>query len=97
MRINYPQVLRQAGQIEDLGGELKGVANKINAMMLEIQGTWKGDASLEYLKVCEELRQNMEKTSKSINSVASLIRKVARRIHEEDERRARAARHTLRS
>ncbi|OPY59243.1 MAG: hypothetical protein A4E55_00296 [Pelotomaculum sp. PtaU1.Bin035] len=95
MRINYPQVLRQANQIEDLGGELKDIGKSINVMMQEIPQVWRGEAAQAYLKVCEELQQGINKTSKNIVSVSQQIRRVAKRIHEEDEKNARAAKNLL--
>lgn len=86
MRINYEKVLRQAGQIEDLGDELKRIADEINTMMGEIPGTWGGEAANAYLKACEELKQKISSSSQKIKKISRDIRNAAQRIHEEDER-----------
>lgn len=91
MRINYSRVVRQANEIDDLGDELKKVADDLGELMVEIPATWRGSASEAYLKQCEDLKRSMKSTSRDINNVADLIKRVAKRIHDEDEEEARRA------
>lgn len=92
MRINYNKVIRQTNEIDDLGDELKRVADSLGDLMGEIPSAWRGDASEAYLRQCEGLKVNMKSTSRDINNIADLIKRVAKRIHDEDEKQARAAR-----
>lgn len=92
MRINYTQVIRQAGKIEDLGGEVKNLKNLINKSMSECVGTWQGKTAGTYTNSSGELQSTTIMCGSKMASVARKIKAIAKRIHDEDEAQARRMR-----
>lgn len=91
MRINYTQVKKQAMEIEHLGDELKTIEISLRSLISEIPSYWKGEAASAYIKVCDQLRNEISLTEKNITNVSREIRTIADRIQREDEEIARLA------
>lgn len=94
-RINYSQVISQANAIEDLADDLRRKVSDLSELQVYIRKEWVGMASSAFQTKLSELISDMQRTKSDMESVASTIKTVARRIQEADERAARRAREKL--
>lgn len=83
-RINYDKVLRQIGEIRQLAGDTKKVAEELNSTMTETTRVWKSDAANSFLGECEIIRVSIVGTANSMENLANSINSVAGKIQNED-------------
>jgi len=91
-RINYGQVIGQANTIRNLSGDLEREIKKLENILTNVRGNWKGPASQAFQRHLTILIADMKQTKYSMSSVSSTIKNVATTIHREDERQAELAR-----
>lgn len=90
-RINYEQVMRQADKIEEEAQEVHKVILDLDGILSSTGAVWKGKAADTFHQECLELKSEMMKSRQQIQTTASKIRKIARRLKEVDDRAAAEA------
>lgn len=90
-RINYSRVISQANTMNGLSYDLLTIIRKLERTYDEVRTHWEGPASKAYQQQLERLICSMKNTQGKMDSVASTIKTVARRIQLEDERAAERA------
>ena len=98
--VNYNQARACASELEEEAGRLKKLADSdFSASIEELRLAWKGENAELYTQKCEQLREEMLGTAKTLVSVAESIRTSAKAIYDAEmenirimqARRARAA------
>ena len=87
-RINYNAAVRQSTEIRELSTDLGYEIQKLEDLQSRIKQSWKGPACNEFLNQLTVLIADMKTTKKNMSSVASTIANTAKRIKDEDDRKA---------
>lgn len=81
--VNYTQAKTCASELEDEADKLKKLADSDFAMSIAgVQAAWKGENAELYIKKCEQLKEEMLYTAKSLTKIASSIRSNAKAIYD---------------
>ena len=90
-RINHSQVIRQANSIAGDASDLAGQINLLDQLEQDCRSVWKGESADAFIAKLRDLRNEMNRTQKQMNKLASTIKICADRIQREDEEAARRA------
>ena len=79
---NFRKALQQADELDDIANSLSRMAkSEFEGTMQNISINWKGENARKYLAKGDRLQGDMYSTANSLHSIASDIRKVARKIY----------------
>lgn len=78
IRMDYRRALNQAEELERVARDLRRTAtNDLQDCISDISHNWTGENSSAYIKKCNTLKTNIEKTARKIEKTAGTIRTVA--------------------
>lgn len=90
--MDYQQALRKAEELENIADSMKSLASKeLQDTLQNVSASWKSVNASNYLEKGEKLGDNITRTAKQIDQVASTIRSVAKRTYEAEMRAYRIA------
>lgn len=80
---NYNRAMQQASELDEIANSLSNLTTSdFEGTLQNISVNWKGENARQYLKKGERLQTDMRSTVRSLHSVASEIRTVAKRIYD---------------
>ncbi len=91
IRIDYTQVIRQAGTMKDLSDDLDREIRALENTLEQIRLHWLGPAATEFKKHLRVLIADLKVTKNNMSRVSSTINNVAVRYKQEEERQAELA------
>lgn len=91
MRINYNQVVRQAGQMNDKADELGREIQKLEALRDSIGSDWDGPAAKAFRSKLNQLISNITNTKNEMERISTAVKNAADKIKREDDRQAELA------
>lgn len=92
IRFDFQQAIRRAEELENIAADLKQLASgELGEFLQNLSTAWKGEAANAYLQKGARLQDKILKSAKDLNSTASTIRSVAKRIYDAEMRAYRLA------
>lgn len=87
IRMDYHNAIRQADLLEQVANELENTANKdLQDCVSEISYNWTGSNADAYIGKCNSLRENILKTSETLEKTSETIRKISRNTYDAEMR-----------
>lgn len=82
IRLNFNRAKQQADRLEEIGNEIRRMANKDYEDTLNgISAAWKGENANAYLSKARNLQNNIIGTGDDLIAVANEIRRKAQRVY----------------
>lgn len=80
--VNYSQAKSCASTMEEEADKLRKLAEQeFGASIAEIRTAWKGENAELYIQKCEQLKEEMLSTAKTLAAIASAVRSQAQAIY----------------
>ena len=87
IRMDYEKTIQEAARLDEIADELaSAVSGALSDSISGIQTAWKGDNANAYIKKCELLKTNIDKTVKKLRETANVIRKIAKTTYDAEMR-----------
>ncbi len=83
-RINYNDVIKKANRISENARELSAQINALTTIEEQCRSAWQGEASSAFMAKVSAMKEELTRTRRQIENLASTIRNCAERIHRED-------------
>ena len=80
--MDYQNAMRQAEKIAGTAEKLASRKQEMDQYINTIRTGWTGENALIYIKKLEASKMNIEKLQKNLNSVADVVKRIARRTYE---------------
>lgn len=92
IEFDFQKALREAEELEQIAGEMRRMAeNELQPSLQTLSAAWKGEAASGYLSKGGILKEKILRSAADLDSTASAIRNVARRIYKAEMRAYRIA------
>lgn len=85
IRIDFDNAMRQAVSADNCSEELRNVERKLQEVISELSGGWKGEAASLYLEKCEALAKKISKSANDMSRISGTIKKTARIYYETEK------------
>lgn len=83
IEFDFRQAMRQADRIEEIAEKLTRLSgSKLESSLQNLSVSWKGENASAYLAKGSRLQKEMNQTAKGLQSAASDIRTVAKRLYD---------------
>lgn len=80
---NYDKAIAQARTIENVAEEMRSIANnRLSGAIASINASWDGEASILFLRHCEETKQRIHDKANELTNIARRVRDVAKILHD---------------
>lgn len=92
IRFDFQQAIRRAEELERIAADLQQLSNReLGESQQNLSTAWKGEAANAYLQKGARLQEKILNSAKDLNSTASAIRNMAKRIYDAEMRAYRLA------
>lgn len=92
IEMDFRQAMAQADKVDDVANTLSGVSGKqLGGTLHDLAAGWKGENANAYLAKGARLQNKINDSSGELHEIASMIRRIARRIYEAEMANLRIA------
>ncbi|MDR1639969.1 MAG: WXG100 family type VII secretion target [Clostridiales bacterium] len=88
VQFDYFETMMKVRGIRELADNLRRMVSELDSLMTDTSVHWRGMAASAYLKQCEQLKAEMDRSRQDLVNIADTVQKVAETIKDADQRLA---------